>query len=254
MPRRAPPTIALVSVPGTLSEVDPLLRRAGVLLVRLASVRIQAVEPSEWLHRLLRTPRPDTVVITSRAAVNSGVRPWFRGSKPDLAALDFWAVGPETARALREAGIRRVHRPRSVGALGIARALGRAAPRNIVCFRSNAAGPRLARSLRSLGHRVSDVVVYRLESGPRFSERSRRALVSADLIVISSPSGLSEVRHRLDRTTFGKIAKTRRIVVLGERSLRSARGHGFRQVSVVPPTTAQRFTRHLLRELEHARA
>jgi len=249
----SPRTVVVLSAPGTLEGIDPLLRRAGVRLVRHASLESRPVNPTTWLERLQRRPEPDTVVVTSRTAVEAGVRYWRRSLGPFPASLEFWAVGPGTAEALRRAGVRRVHRPRTVGAMAVVKALGRTPPRRVVYFRSDLAGPRLARALRDRGHRVIDLVVYRLETPPALATRARDGLRTADLLVVTSPSGLSNLRRRLDPVTFSRLARNTPLVVLGERSRRAARGHGFRHTSVAPSTTAQRFTLHLLRELRHAR-
>jgi uroporphyrinogen-III synthase len=254
MTSRPAPTVVIVSAPGTLEGVDPLLRRAGVRPVRLVSALPRAVDPADWLGELVRAPMPDTVVVSSRAAVEAGLGPWRRAQGPFGASLEFWAVGPGTARALRRAGVRRVRRPRTVSARGLASSLRRRRPRRVVYFRSDAAGSQLARTLRGQGHRVLDLVVYRLEPPRRLTARARRDLSRADLLVVTSPSGLSALRGRLDRSTFSHLARKVPLVVLGERSRRAARGHGFRRSSVAPSTTAQRFTRHLLRELRNARA
>jgi uroporphyrinogen-III synthase len=251
-PRR--PKVALVAGPGTLAAVDAGLRRAGVRVVRIASLEPRSVDPAPWLARLPGVRPPDTVVVTSRAAIEAGVRPWRRARGPFASSIEFWAVGPGTAQALRRAGIRRVHRPPAVSAAAILGALDRASPRTVVYLRSDIAGPRLARSLRARGHRVVDLVVYRLDAPPRLTAAVRDGLRSADLLVITSPSGLSNLRRQLGGSAFARIARTIPLVVLGERSRRAARGHGFRRTSVAPSTTAQRFTRFLLEELHHARA
>jgi len=253
MTPRSSPTVVVLSAPGTLKGIDSQLRRGGARLVRIASLEPRPVDATIWLGRLARAPTPDTVVVTSRTAVSTGVRPWRRAFGQFPASLEFWAAGPGTAQALRRAGIRRVHRPRTVGAMAVASALDRRPPRNVVYFRSDLAGPRLARALRGQGHRVVDLVVYRLEAPPPLTARARRELSTADLLVVTSPSGLSDLRRRLDRATFSRLARTTCLVVLGERSRRAAHGHGFRHASVAPSTTEQRFARHLLRELRNAR-
>ena len=253
MASRASPTVVLLSSADTLAGIDPRLRRAGVRLVRLTAVEARPVEPARWLGRLARGPPPDTVVVTSRNAVRAGVVPWRRAGSGAPASVEFWAVGPGTASALHAAGIRRVHRPRVAGALAVARAIGRTPRRRVVYFRSDIAGPTLARELRQRGHRVVDVVVYRSVRPHRWSARARRALESADVLVATSPSSLTFLRA-LGRAAFARLASATPLVVLGDRSRRSARRHGFRHISVAPSTTAQRFTRHLLRELRNARS
>ncbi len=206
------------------------------------------------MERLERPPLPDTVVVTSRVAVEAGVRPWRRRSRHRAPSLDFWAVGPGTAAALRRAGVRRVHRAALVGARHLARALSPGGPRRIVYFRSDLAGPRLARALRHRGHRVVEVVAYRVRPPPPLTAPARAELARADLLVVTSPSGLLDLRRRLGGPVFSRVSRATPLVVLGDRSRRTARALGFRRVSVAPSTTAQRFTRHLLRELRHARS
>jgi uroporphyrinogen-III synthase len=254
MPTRTAPTVVVLAARGTLDGMDARLAHAGVRLRRITSVEARPLDPRRWLHRLTRTPGPDTAVLTSRAAVSAGVRPWRRRQGPLLASVEFWAVGPETARALREEGVRGIHRPPTSDALAIVRALGRRPRRTIAYLRSDIAGPRLSRALRSRGHRVVDVVVYRLRTPPRLSPRAQRDLVGADLLVVTSPSGLEGLRRRMSRPAFARLARSARLVVLGERSRRAALRLGFRSTSVAPSTNAQRLTRHLLREIRNARA
>jgi uroporphyrinogen-III synthase len=246
------PTVVLLSAPGTLNGVDSLLERGGARLVRIETLRLRALPPSGWLPRIAKAPPVDTVVVTSRAAVGAGVEPWRRSASITLPMPEFWAVGPGTAQALRAAGVRRVRRPRTVGALAVAEALRGKAPRNVFYFRSDRAGPRLARALRAEGHRVTDLVVYRLDAPPRLTVRALRDLATADLLVAASPSSISNLRRGLDSRSFGRLRRNARLAVLGERSRRSAQGHGFRRVSVAPSTGAARFARHLLQELRDA--
>jgi len=251
---RTRPTVVLVSGPGTLGTVDPVLRRHGVRPVRLTAIEPRPIGPEHWMERVLRWPTPDTVVVTSRAAVAAGICPWRRvlGELPPK--VEFWAVGPGTASALREAGVRRVRRPNTAGASALAEVLGSAPTRRVLYFRSERAGPALARSLRRQGHQVLDPVVYRLQSPSSFPTRNRQELARADLLVVTSPSGFTELKRRLDRATFSHLTNNVPTIVLGGRSLRRAREYGFRRASVSPSTGAQRFTHHLLAELRHAHA
>jgi uroporphyrinogen-III synthase len=254
MAARSGPLVVLLSAPGTLEGIDPLLRASGFHLVRLTSVQPRALPSASWLARMGETPPPDTLVVTSRTAVALGVGRWRR-SNPELpASLEVWAAGPGTAQALHTAGFRRVRRPKILGAAGLARSLSRRTPRTIAYLRSDLAGPGLARTLRGQGHRVLELVVYRLQTPPRFGLRAKRALFRADLLVLTSPSGVSGLRERLDPPSFERLCRTAHVVVLGKRSLREAHRQGFRNLSVAPSLTAQRFTQYVLRELRHARA
>ena len=253
MPRPRRPTVVLASAPGTLEGIDGPLAKHGIRLIRISAVHARAVPSRQWAARLSDFTRPDTIVVTSRHAVPSAVEQWRH---PDRRAAppEFWAVGPSTARALTAAGVRRVRRPATTGSAEVIRALEGTRRRTVVYLRSDRAGPGVARALRRRGHRVLDLVVYRLPRASRLGVRARRELGRADLLVATSPSVLASLRWGLDRATFSRLCRGVPLVVLGERSLRAARGHGFRLASVAPPTTAQRFTRHLLHELTHARA
>lgn len=246
------PTIALVAVRGALTGVDGRLRRAGVDVLRVRSVEPQPVSPRAWLGPVLRRARPDTVVVTSRAGVLAGVVPWSRAVPGARLGTEFWAVGPGTAAALRSAGVRCVRQPTGPGSMGVASAVGTRSRRRILYLRSDRAGPELARRLRRRGHVVIERVVYRLRPSPGWTAREKEGFARADLLVVTSPSGLAQTRRQLGRAVMGRLARTTRLVVLGPRSRRAAALLGFRRISVVAPTTAQRFTRHLLQELRHA--
>ncbi len=244
--------IALVSARGTLTGIDARLRRAGVNVVRLRSVEAQPVSPRVWLGPSLRRAPPDTVVVTSRAGVTAGVVPWSRAIPSSLVDTEFWAAGPGTVDALRTAGVRRVRRPAGLGSVAVVSALGARSRRRILYLRSDRAGVELARKLRRRGHRVTERVVYRLRAGRSWTAREKERLARADLLVITSPSGLVQARRQLGRAAFRRLARTARLVVLGSRSRRAAADLGFRRTSVAAPTTAQRFTQRLLQELRHA--
>jgi uroporphyrinogen-III synthase len=244
----------LVSAPDTLAAIDAVLRRHGVRLVRLNAVRPVPIPPARWMTRVLRTSPPDTVVVTSQAAVDAGLRPWRRAVRHPLPGTEFWAVGPGTAAAMRKAGFSPVRSPREAHSHALAAALDRARPRKVLYLRSRAAGPEFSRRLRQEGHRVTDPVVYRLVAPARFSGTEQAALARADLLVVTSPSGFAALQRRARRAVFSRLAREVPTVVLGARSARRARALGFRRLAVAPSTVPQRFTRHLLGRLNDARS
>jgi uroporphyrinogen-III synthase len=243
--------VVLLSAPGTLEGIDRLLSASKVRLHRVEIVRPRALPPKEWLPRAARARSVDTVLVTSRFAVAAGVLPWMRRRSANVSRPEFWAAGPRTAERLRALGIRPVRRGAMVGSRGIVARLGDR-PRTILYLRSDRAGPTLARTLRARGHRVTDLVVYGVGASPTLTERDRRRIGSAAVLVATSPSAIAGLRRGLGVKAFRAVSKSTPIVVLGSRSARAARRAGFRRVSVAPGTSAQRFTRHLLREVEHA--
>ncbi len=246
MPRPGRPSVVVLGGPGTLSLLDGSLRQAGVRTVRITLFHPEPVDPARWLPRLARAPPPDTVVLTSRHAVEAGLRPWFRRRGPLAGAVEYWAAGEGTAEALRNAGVRRVRRPRGLGAAAILRGLGARAGRTVVHLRSDRAGPDLAEDLRARGHRVVDPVVYRLRAARILSSSDRKALREAELWIATSPSALSTLRRLLGPREFESRRGRVRLLVLGGRTLRAARGHGFRRVQNANTTDAQRLTRVVL--------
>jgi uroporphyrinogen-III synthase len=246
-----PREVVLLSAPGTLEGIDRLLSASKVRLHRVEMVRPRALPTARWLPRLARARAVDTVLVTSRFAVTAGVLPWIRRRGVDASRPEFWAAGPRTAERLRALGIRPVRRGATVGARGIVTRLGDRR-RTILHLRSDRAGPTLARTLRAHGHRVTDVVVYRVDPGPTLTERERRRIEDATVLVATSPSAISGLRRGLGVRAFRVVSNATPIVVLGQRSARAARAVGFRRVSVSPGARAQRGTRHLLREVEHA--
>jgi uroporphyrinogen-III synthase len=246
------PVVVMMSAQGTLASIDPHLRRAGVRLARVTMLSTRPIEPSRWLGRITEAERPDTVVITSRSAVQAGLEPWVRASGRLPRPLEIWAVGPGTSHAVRRAKLGRSRHPRAVGADALVKALHRRRPRTVVYLRSDLAGARVARALRQEGHRVLDLVVYRVAASERIAPRDGHLLYRADLLVATSPSVLRSLRTRIDRRLFARLTRTVPLVVLGARTLRSARGHGFRHVTVAPSTAPQQFTHHVLGVLDLA--
>ncbi|HTW40008.1 MAG TPA: uroporphyrinogen-III synthase [Thermoplasmata archaeon] len=247
------PTVVLLSTPGVMDRIDAVLARAGVRLVRVQSVEPHEVDPLVWIRRISKRTRPDTVVVTSRWAVRAGVQPWRKIDGPFSESVEFWAVGPATAAALRRAGVTHVRTPDTVGAEGIATALAKGPKRRVVYLRSDLAGSKLVRALRAQGHRVSDVVVYTVQMPPPLSPVERGQILAADALVVTSPSGLADLSYRIGRSAFARLQKNARLVVLGERSRRAAVTHRFAHISVAPSAGTQPFTRHLLREVRNAR-
>jgi uroporphyrinogen-III synthase len=245
------PVVVLLSGPGTLEEIDRLLSASKVRLHRVEVLRQTTVPAERWLPRVRRARAVDTVLVTSPFTVAAGVLPWRRTWSRNAPRPEFWAAGPRTAERLHALGIRPVRRGTVLGAKGIVVRLGDR-PRKILYLRSDLAGTALARTLRARGHRVTDVAVYHVETSPTLTERDRQRIGSATVLAATSPSAITGLRRGLGIRGLRTVSESTPMVVLGQRSARAARALGFRRVSVAPRTSAQGFTRFLLREVGHA--
>ncbi|MEM3085891.1 MAG: uroporphyrinogen-III synthase [Halobacteria archaeon] len=146
--------------------------RAGRRLC--ASLGLRAVAAPALEPRVLKRPRlgpAEIAVFTSRRAAEALDR---RALAP-LRRAEIWGIGPDTARALRERGLRpRV--PPVHSSAGLLRSLRpRVRGRRVLLLRSRQGDPALPRGLSAAGGSVRDAPLYTLER-PRDSAALRRAV------------------------------------------------------------------------------
>ena len=250
MQRRPRPKLLLVSAEGTLGDVARRLRIGGASVSAICAIRRVPVPPSKWLPRLRAGAAIRSVLVASPYAVEAGVLPWREAISP-TSAVRYWAVGPTTKERLRAAGVRRVRRGSSLGVEGLVRRL-RPADGPLLRFRSDRAGPGLARTLRDCGIRVRDVVVYRTVPNVPLGPRGRAAARSATFVLFTSPSAIAGLRRLLSRAEFGRLRRTTSAVGLGHATSAAARRSGFRRVLTAPTVDREALTRYLLDALSHA--
>lgn len=224
------PAILLLRPRDRLPESRRLCARLGLRVVAAPALEPRALRRS-------RLPPADVAVFTSRRAVEA----LDRRALAALRGVETWAVGPDTARALRERGVSpRV--PPLHSSAGLVRALrGRARGRRVVLLRSRQGDPALARGLRSAGASVRDVALYTLDR-PRDSAALRRAVRAAasgrmDLFAFTSAgtagSFLDSARGEgLERQVAAAMARGV-VAALGEPTRSALRRRGIR-VDFVP--------------------
>jgi uroporphyrinogen-III synthase len=190
-------TVVLTASAGAFSGLAEALRSSPVELRERPLVSFNP--PSDWgqLDEALNAPqRYPTLALTSpRAAMAVAQRVracnlnWAEGKSPQV-----WAVGPATAKPLRDlVGVVQQPSSSSEPEQGAAARLAHA------MLAANAAGPvlfpcgdprreELSEILRAHGVRVEEVVCYRaLLATP---EQAGAALAGADLVVVASPAVL----------------------------------------------------------------
>lgn len=226
MPMR--PAILLLRPRDRLPESRRLCARLG-----LRVVAAPALEP-----RALRRPRlppADVAVFTSRRAVEA---------LDDLSVLrgtELWAIGPDTAGALRERDLS-ARVPPVHSSAGLVRSLrGRVRGRRVVLLRSRQGDPALARGLRSAGASIRDIALYALER-PRDSAALRSAVRAAalgevDIFAFTSAGTTESFLDAAREAGLEKKAKATMargvVAALGEPTRRALRRRGVR-VDFVP--------------------
>ena len=253
MPSPAPPShLWILSAEGVFPGIERSLARHDWVVHRVTSVRFRNEPVDRLRERLRRWGRFDTVVVTSRQAIAAFVRPVLLPEGHGHRDREVWAAGAATAHALRSLGFHRVRRAPQEGAAPIAEALATGRVRSIIYPRSDRAGPGLARRLHASGHRVLDLVAYRTLPAVGRSRPLERALRNGHVLLVTSPSALAALRAMIAPEAFHRLRGQARIVAIGERTRRSAQGHGFRGVGRLPSASLEGLTAYLAREGRHA--
>ena len=246
--------VVFVGGPTTLRGAERSLARRGIRVDRVVALEGAPVDPVRLRGSLARFGAYDVLLVTSKEAVRAmAATGAFRRVSRGARSREVVAGGPSTARALASRGIRAHWTAADGVGAAVARRFARARPLRIVYARSDRAGPGLAQALRREGHTVLDLVAYRLVPGPRLSRPAQDKLLRADRVLTTSPSALSYLARALRPESFVRLRRRRTIVVLGPKSARSARGHGFRQVRIVPDVTDRAVGEFLGAELTDAR-
>lgn len=149
------------------------------------------------------------------------------------------AVGPATAGALAEAGLRVDHVPDRYLTVAIAEGLGDVAGCRVVLARADAATPHLREALVEAGAEVTEVVAYRTVEGPAESRDPLRGALHRDLHGISFTSS-STVRGlmRLAAPTDRHRARAIPAFCIGPVTAATARRRGFDVEAVAEEHTA----------------
>lgn len=169
-----------------------------------------------------------------------------------LAHLSIGAIGPATAEALAERGLRAGFMPTSYVAESILEEIGDVAGRRILLPRADIAREKLAAVLRERGALVDDIAAYRTAPGPGARQLAERLADRAlDAVTFSSSS---TVRYLLDgmaeagidsaaaRELLGEVA----VVCIGPITAATAREHGLRVDVVARESTAEGLVAALL--------
>lgn len=221
-------------------ELCSLLRERSIFAVAVPTVEIDRESAASELDATLGALGDAAwMVITSAngaRALADRLAASDRSLPPELRVA---AVGPATAHALRDAGIRVDHVPDAYLTVAIAEGLGEVEGRRVVLARADAATPDLRDALLARGARVTEVVAYRTVEGPAASRDQLRAALHRDLdgIAFSASStvrGLIRLASGVDR---GR-ARTVPCFCIGPVTAATATRMGFHVAAVATEHTA----------------
>jgi len=218
---------------------------AEVLLLPM----IEASLPETWepLDRALKQlSQFDAVVFVSKIAVNETYKraqrlrlaDELRGPSVGLIA----AVGPGTAQAATEHGLRVGHVATDRTGEGLARELGdKLAGRRVLMPRGNRGDERLPNALREAGANVTEVVVYKtvLPETPDPVILSRIRSGDVDAIVFASPSALTNLSEFIEARELAALSSDTQFAAIGPTTAKALRNAGIRvEIEASEPTTA----------------
>ena len=174
-------------------------------------------------------PEQDWLVFTSA----NGVRHFLArcealGRMDDLQRLDIAAIGPQTARLLRDSGLSVSLVPEEYRAEGILEALGpdRVRGRRFLLARVAGARDVLPGTLRRWGAAVTVVEAYRNEPVRQGAPRLARILEQVDWVTFTSPSTVNAFVDLLDAAGAEPPAAGYRVACIGPVTMDAARRRG----------------------------
>jgi uroporphyrinogen III methyltransferase/synthase len=224
--------IALTHALTTTSELEHLLRSAGVTCVPYPLISIRYPEPCDLDRHLARLASYRWVVFSSVHGVRGFWRRLTAAGKDAraLGGVQVAAVGPGTRRELGICGVRpdlvpEVHCSAALLAALVAREPLRGA--RVLYPRGSQALPQLGWGLCAAGAQVDEGIVYCTEDATPSSAQREEFRRGVDAIVFSSPSAVRCFRA-LGGTADGAV-----LACIGETTANVARGLGY-PVDIVP--------------------
>ena len=253
--RQNAPTVLITRPEHQAGPLAALLEARGFRPVRFPAIAICAITPNPALDAALRhVDEYAWMVLTS---VN-GVRiVWERAEALGLAKAfqkaRVAAIGPKTARALRQRGITPAFVPQEYVAEAILPGLGDVRGQKVLLLRALQARPTLAEMIAAAGGEAHEVPVY------------------DTLPALPSPAGLEALRRGVDYLTFTSpstvrnfVALTRQdgldplalpgnpqVVCIGPITAQAAREMGFPVAAVADPYTAEGLVEAIVRLSRH---
>ena len=217
------------------SRLADLLEDCGAITIQAPAIRICPVADTRELDDAIRNAATyDWITFTSPNGVR-GLRDRLPALALDSRALSgvrVATVGPATAKAVEEMGIRPELSPPVYSAEGLVDKFAAAGVRSgkALCLRSDIGRETLPDGLRRAGLEVDEVVAYRTEMAPDSIETARQALNDGAHGVDATTFTSSSTVTNLARLLGGDIEPINRTVVacIGPNTAKTARDRGIR--------------------------
>jgi len=227
-------TVAVTRARAQASALAARLRDLGATVVEAPAIRTQSLEAK----------LPDDFDLLCVTSPNGAERLFelLRDAR-DLAGVTVAAIGPGTARALRERGIEPDIVPERAVAEGLVEALDGVRFRRAVIARAKEGRDVLIDALRSRGE-VEVVALYETVAEP-LSDEAREAAAAADYVLFTSASSV-----RFFAAAGGKLSGPR-LVSIGPATSEELRSHGAEPDLEADPHTPDGIIAALLDDVHH---
>jgi uroporphyrinogen-III synthase len=231
-------TRVLVTRPRLTDAMLGPLAAAGIDAIHVPTIAVRAGDRAQLAVELAAQREGEWTVVTSANGAAAVLDALGDGASALVGRV--LAVGPSTARALRDGGMRVDVVPEPYRGTAIPSAIGDVAGRRVLLARGDLAAPGLARVLRERGATVTEVVAYRTLEGPAASRAPLLAALDDGLHGLLFASG-SAVRGLVRLLPNGPRAAARRIPAfsIGPETTAVAERAGFKVAAEATEHTAR---------------
>ncbi|MEX0763405.1 MAG: uroporphyrinogen-III C-methyltransferase [Dehalococcoidia bacterium] len=217
------------------SRLVKILESYGAETVEFPAIRVEPLaDPSQLDDALKRLHEYDWVTFTSSNSAR-GVATRLEALGMDARSfhgVNVAAVGPSTAAAVKEIGIRPDLVPDQFVAEAVVAEFERRGyrPRRVLALRSNIGRETLPEGLRNMGAQVDEVVAYETKAPQDSAEMARAAYAEEqggiDVTTFTSSSGVTNLLNLLDGDAG--VVNSSTVACIGPITAEAARGLGVR--------------------------
>lgn len=240
-------SLVITRAPEHAAKLAQALAALGTEVILLPMIAARGPDTWEPLDKALKQlSQFDAIVFVSKTAVNTTYKraqclrlhDELRGPSVGLIA----AVGPGTAQAATERGLRVGYVAKGHTGEALARELGeKLAGRRVLLPRGDRGDERLPKALRDAGANVTEVVAYKTvlpePPDPLILNRIRRGDV--DAIVFASPSALTNLSEFIEAGELAALSSEMQFAAIGPTTAKALRKAGIRvEIEASEPTTA----------------